>query len=202
MANAGPQPPPSVDPTGAVLPCRHRPRHCVRLCLSDADRDGIWLRGLRRVARPADARAVACLVLSRHGDPGRCDGTCNRRRGKGKRPLYVLSTAARQPLLLSWHSDRSRRLLDLDRTHGLACPTLEGRSPGPPHPACDVCHDRWRAALGLDVTRSMCRDRVPDSAECLRLDSHDRSRIGPAAVFVDPSWHCVFLADTRLYRIL
>ena len=40
-------------------------------------------------------------------------------------------------------------------------------------------------------------DRVSDPAQCLRLDTHDRSRTCPAAIFLDASCHRLFLADTR-----
>ena len=45
-------------------------------------------------------------------------------------------------------------------------------------------------------------DCVPDPAQCLRLDRHDRSRPRPRALFMDLARNRVFLADSLLHRIL
>ena len=42
----------------------------LRVCFSDADRDGVRLRGLRGIARSADARLTARLDLTCAGDRG------------------------------------------------------------------------------------------------------------------------------------
>ena len=45
-------------------------------------------------------------------------------------------------------------------------------------------------------------DRVPDPAQRLRLDVHDRCRARPHAVLVDAARHRVLLADPCLHRVL
>ena len=107
-----------------------------------------------------------------------------------------------QPVLLPRRPDRGGRLVDLDRPHGLALRALEARPSGPAGSAGDVRHHGRRAALGLDVIGGRRGDRVPDPAQCLRLDRHDRCRSRAAAVLLDPARHRLLLADPRLHRVL
>ena len=99
-------------------------------------------------------------------------------------------------------SHRSHWFLDLGRVDGFAFRALEARPSGLAGAAGHVCHHGGRAALGLDLAGSRSGDCLPDPAQCLRLDRHDRSRPRPCAFFMDPARDRVFLADSDLHRIL
>ena len=191
-----------MDTPGVVLPCRHRARHNVCLCLSDADGYGVRLCGLFGLARSADAWVAPCLGFISACDGRGGNGPRASRRGKRKCSLHVLSTPAGKLLLLSWRSARRCWLVDLDRAYGLAFQALEGRSPWSTGSSGDVCHDRGSPALGVDITWCKRRDSLPHSTQCLRLDADGRPRTGPAAIFLDASCHRLFLADTDLYFVL
>ena len=150
--------------SGILLSLGHRARLGDGLCVSDPDRDGVWLRHHRiRAGKAAGRPALGVGGLF----PGR------RRRGGGDGPgfagtglgaLHLLSADGRQSLLLHRRRDGRGRLMDLGRADVDQHDDLEAREPGQAGAAGDVRQCRGLLSLGLDRGRRRARDHLPDPA--------------------------------------
>src|SRR5262245_31363187 len=156
-------------------------------------------RDCARPSSPGESLGVDRLLDLLHR---RVDGARSNPHGSGLGPLYVLSPAHRQPLVLYRARAGGGRFVGMVRSHARRDARVEARKS---RPACAAGHVRdggKRAVVALDHGRCGGRTAVSSHPGGVGVRADHRCRPRTDAVLVDAACHRLFLAHPGLHRLL